>query len=57
MEKTTTQKKSKTIFIEGPIKPDFIAQSIDKHSTKKDIGGHNIFLGQVRNDIIDGKKD
>ena len=48
--------QTKKIFIDGPIKPDFIAESISKHNTKKDIGGHNIFLGQVRNDIIEGKK-
>jgi molybdopterin synthase catalytic subunit len=56
MENTSAPKKTKKIFIDGPIKPDFIAESIGKHSTKKDIGGHNIFLGQVRNDIIEGKK-
>ena len=45
----------KNIFIEGPVQPAFIAESIQKHSTKQDIGAHNIFLGQVRADIIDGK--
>ena len=49
-----TQLKS-TVFIEGPIEPQFIADSIAKHSRKKQIGGHNIFLGQVRNDVIEGK--
>ncbi len=49
-------RKSKNIFIQGPISPPFIANSIQKHSTKTDIGAHSIFLGQVRNDIIDGKK-
>jgi len=48
-------KKRKTVFIEGPIGPDFIANSIEKHQTKKTIGAHNIFLGQVRADKIDGK--
>jgi len=45
----------KNIFIEGPVQPAFIAESIQKHSTKQAIGAHNIFLGQVRADIIDGK--
>ena len=48
--------KIKNIFIEGAISPAFIADSIAKHSTKKDIGGHSIFLGQVRNDILDEKE-
>ena len=46
----------KNIFTEGPIQPQFIADSIAKHATKTNIGGHNIFLGQVRADEIDGKK-
>ncbi|RZM29954.1 MAG: molybdenum cofactor biosynthesis protein MoaE [Pedobacter sp.] len=45
----------KNIFIEGAIKATFIAESIQKHSTKKDIGAHNIFLGQVRADEIADK--
>ena len=53
MEQQTKLKP--TVFIEGPIEPSFIADSIAKHSRKKQIGGHNIFLGQVRNDIIEGK--
>ncbi len=47
--------KKKTVFIEGAITPDFIANSIAKHQTKKSIGAHNIFLGQVRADEIEGK--
>lgn len=46
----------KNIFQEGPIAPQFIADSIAKHATKINIGGHNIFLGQVRADEIDGNK-
>lgn len=46
----------KNIFQEGPISAQFIANSIAKHATKTSIGGHNIFLGQVRADEIDGKK-
>lgn len=40
----------KKVFIEGPISPEFIADSIAKHQTKHGIGAHNIFLGQVRTD-------
>lgn len=48
-------KKKKTVFIEGAISPEFIADSIAKHQGKHTIGAHNIFLGQVRADEVDGK--
>ena len=50
------EKKVRTIFVEGPIGAQVIADSISKHSTKKSIGAHSIFLGQVRNDRIDEKE-
>lgn len=50
------EKKRKTVFKDGPISPEFIGTSIAKHSTKQDIGAHSLFLGQVRNDILDGKE-
>lgn len=49
------EKKKHNVFVNGPITPDFIANSIAKHSSKTDIGAHDIFLGQVRSDIIDDK--
>lgn len=48
--------KKRNSFKDGPISPAFIADSISKHSVKKDIGAHSIFLGQVRNDYIDSKE-
>ena len=48
-------RKPKNVFIDGAISSDFIANSIAKHQTKTSIGAHNIFLGQVRADNIDGK--
>ena len=51
-----TEKKIKNIFIDGPVTSDFIGKSIQNHSSKKDIGGHSIFLGQVRADKIDGQE-
>ena len=51
-----TEKKIKNIFIAGPVTADFIGKSIQNHSSKKDIGGHSIFLGQVRADKIDGQE-
>jgi molybdopterin synthase catalytic subunit len=50
------QKKIKNIFVEGPVNPAFIGESIAKHATKTSIGGHSIFLGQVRSDLIGEKK-
>ena len=42
----------KNFFLNGPISPDFISNSIYKHQIKHNIGAHNIFLGQVRKDTI-----
>lgn len=47
-----TERKIKNIFIKGAISASFIAESIEKHSTQQGIGGHSIFLGQVRSDRI-----
>ncbi len=44
-----------SIFIEGPITAEFIGNSIAKHQSKTSIGAHQIFLGQVRADEIDGE--
>mgnify|MGYP000409469164 FL=1 len=46
----------KNVFIQGAISSKFIQNSIAKHQSKIEIGAHNIFLGQVRADIIDNKK-
>jgi len=46
----------KNCFKEGPISPEFIANSIAHHQVKTQIGAHQIFLGQVRNDEINGKE-
>lgn len=51
----TAAKKIKNVFVEGPITPEKIATSIAHHQVKTNIGGHDIFLGQVRADKIDGK--
>ena len=49
------ERKPKNVFKEGAITSDFIANSIAKHQSKTTIGAHNIFLGQVRADEIEGK--
>jgi molybdopterin synthase catalytic subunit len=46
----------KNIFVQGPITPEKIATSIAHHQVKTNIGAHDIFLGQVRADIIEGKQ-
>jgi len=51
-----SERKPKNIFIEGSISPALISNSIAEHSHKKSIGGHSIFLGQVRADEAEGKK-
>ncbi|MDQ3049630.1 MAG: molybdenum cofactor biosynthesis protein MoaE [Bacteroidota bacterium] len=43
-------KKHKDAFVQGPILPGKIAESIEKHSSMHGIGAHSIFLGQVRAD-------
>lgn len=48
-------KKPKSVFKQGAISSEFIGDSIAKHQTKTSIGAHNIFLGQVRADVIDTK--
>ena len=48
-------KKPKNVFKNGAITSEFIGNSIYKHQTKTSIGAHNLFLGQVRADDIDGK--
>ncbi|MCW5517768.1 molybdenum cofactor biosynthesis protein MoaE [Muriicola sp. Z0-33] len=49
------KQKIKNVFIKGAITPEFIAESIAKHQSKIQIGAHDIFLGQVRADDIQGK--
>ena len=51
----TTDKPTKSSFTQGKISAAFIGESIAKHQSKTGIGAHNIFLGQVRADVIDEK--
>ena len=45
-----TGHKKKKVFVNGPISPQFIADSIAKHQSQTSIGAHAIFLGQIRSD-------
>lgn len=46
----------KKVFTQGAISSSFVGDSIAKHSTKKEIGAHSIFLGQVRNDVVNDQE-
>lgn len=50
-----SEKKLKNIFVEGPISAAFVAESIQKHAAKTSIGAHDIFLGQVRADVVNDR--
>lgn len=51
-----SSKKQPSIFFQGPIPAQKIADDIQKHSSKTNIGAHSIFLGQVRADEMNGQK-
>ncbi len=50
-----SERKPKKVFVNGPITPEKIATSIANHQSKTNIGAHDIFLGQVRADEINGR--
>jgi len=43
-------------LIEGPVSPEIISGIIAKGQQKTECGAHTIFLGQVRNDLVDGRE-
>ncbi|MEP7267148.1 MAG: molybdenum cofactor biosynthesis protein MoaE [Saprospiraceae bacterium] len=45
----------RNIFIKGPISGTFVGEKIAAHASKNNIGGHSIFLGQVRADLKNDK--
>ncbi len=47
------KKKPKKVFVDGPILPEKIANSISSHQSKTDISEHSIFLEQVKSKAID----
>jgi molybdopterin synthase catalytic subunit len=49
-------KKTKKALVQGAIPPEKIAQAISQHQSKTEIGAHSIFLGQVRADVVDGRR-
>ncbi|MEM6642836.1 MAG: molybdenum cofactor biosynthesis protein MoaE [Bacteroidota bacterium] len=47
------KRKVKSLFVEGPIPPTRLSDSIAHHEHKTNIGAHALFLGQVRADSIE----
>ena len=43
-------------LVEGPITPSIINSCISDLGKQDNAGGHSVFIGQVRADIIDGKR-
>jgi molybdopterin synthase catalytic subunit len=43
-------------IINGPITQQVISKLMEKTGERTGSGGHSVFLGQVRADVIDGKK-
>lgn len=43
-------------LINSPIFPDIISAYLAKLGSRNDTGGHSIFLGQVRDDILGGRR-
>ncbi len=48
--------KDVLIFVAGPVKTDLIADNISKIKELQQVGAHSIFIGQVRNDLMDGRQ-
>lgn len=47
---------SRIYLVNGPLQPDLIGKYISLLSSSRESGGHSIFIGQVREDLVDGKK-
>lgn len=43
-------------LVKGPIEPDLIGKYISLLSSSKKTGGHSVFIGQVREDLIENRK-
>ncbi len=42
-------------LVDGPLKPELMAEIIDGCSSSQDTGAHVLFLGQVRRDQVEGR--
>ncbi|MFA6126406.1 MAG: molybdenum cofactor biosynthesis protein MoaE [Bacteroidales bacterium] len=43
-------------LIEGPVPASFVSGELAGHHSKTSAGAHAFFIGQVREDLVDGKK-
>lgn len=43
-------------LVKGPVTKDIISELIAKSGEKKECGAHSLFLGQVRNDFLEGRR-
>jgi len=43
-------------LIEGPIPAAFVSRELSGHHSKTSAGAHAFFVGQVRDDLVDGKR-
>ncbi len=48
--------KNKSYLFEGPINSEIISAKIEEQNKNFQVGGQAIFLGQVRDDIIDNQR-
>lgn len=53
--KSMNETEMPKVFVSGAISPDSITDVIARQSAKTNIGAHDIFIGQIRNDVIEGK--
>jgi molybdopterin synthase catalytic subunit len=53
--KEPTAHSTKSIFVQGAIPGEKIMHWLTQHQKKKDSGAHDLFLGQVRADLVEGK--
>jgi len=49
------EQKSKSIFVVGPIPMEKINHWLEHHQSMKKDGAHDLFIGQVRADEVEGK--
>lgn len=48
--------RSNFSFVQGPISPQKVTDEILRYGSEEQIGAYSLFLGQVRNDLINGKE-
>jgi molybdopterin synthase catalytic subunit len=49
------QTKLENVFVQGAISPEFIADTISDFKHNTSLGAHDIFIGQIRADTLEGK--